>query len=90
MKGEQQAHDMLKDCHGNSAGPGQLAGAESGRDIGLASHQGMVGLGSRGYVGWGGVGASQPPTRRGYILSEDSTVTQPGLGVGWGALTRIL
>lgn len=57
MKGEQQAHDVLKDCHGNSAGPGQLAGAS------LAETQAWpptrAGLAWGAEAMWGGWG---PPT----------------------------
>lgn len=45
--------DELKDCHGNRAGPGQLAGVESGTASGLASHQG-VGQGAGATMGGAG------------------------------------
>lgn len=53
-------------------GPGQLAGVESGRAVGLASHQG---------VGWGtaatqgGAGAEKCPHSRAVSLSEERVVT---------------
>lgn len=72
---------MLKDCHGNRAGPGQLAGVESGRAIGLASHQVRDGLGNRGHVGRGGGLIS--PHMMGCVLSEETAVTLLG-GPRWG------
>lgn len=64
--------DIVKDCHGNRARPGQLAG------MSLAEPQAWpptrAGLTWGAKAMWGGVATPQAPTRWGCVLSEESMV----------------